>query len=204
MVLAASKSNVAAALKFLSKVRGGLPTLEQIRATPSQSLSTAYQSAKKAALEENKTTILGVSLTDVHIFELESRGTSEPWFSFAHSFTMGVAPEGLIIWQAWGEHGYRLDEWVARDGSRLRSWDEGDSFVRDFERLVSGKGVFNAKRNMLYKRCFDVDIFKICGPKGPERPVVPKFEAWIRLHVLEDVKVEDIAKFTFSKGEFVG
>lgn len=39
---------------------------------------------------------------------------------------------------------------------------------------------------------------KVCGPNGPQRPIVPKFEAWVRLHVIENVKVEDIKKITFE------
>ncbi len=61
----------------------------------------------------------------------------------------------------------------------------------------SSKDTFDANRNSHYKKCFDIDIFKICGPKGPEKPVTPKFEAWVRLLVLENVEVDDVTKFKF-------
>jgi hypothetical protein len=41
-------------------------------------------------------------------------------------------------------------------------------------------------------------VNKICGPNGLQITIVPKFEAWVRLHVIENVKVEDIKKFTFE------
>ena len=52
---------------------------------------------------------------------------------------MGIGPEGVIVWQAWGKHGYRLDEYLDGGHARLRSWDEADQFVRDFDKLTSQK-----------------------------------------------------------------
>ncbi|KAF2499483.1 hypothetical protein BU16DRAFT_579040 [Lophium mytilinum] len=199
LCLAAPQDKMQAALKFRSKIRGGMPTLDQIRTTPSESFRGAYAKAKEAAMKEGKTTIVAVSLTDVHIFELAARGKSEPWFSFAHTFVVGFGPEGFVVWQAWGEHGYRLDEWTAKDGTRVRSWEEAEAFTKDFEKLARGKGPFDFKRNRLYNKLFDVDLFQVCGPKGLEKPLVPKFEAWVQLFVLEDVRVENITKFRWMK-----
>lgn len=142
LILAASKARVQEALKFNSQLRGGLPTLHQVRSTPSQSLAQAFGKAKKAALDDGKTTIIGVSMVDVHIFELVERGTEQSYFSFAHSFVLGIGPEGMIVWQAWGEHGYRLDEWIARGGAKIRSWDEATAFVKDFLHLTLAKVCF--------------------------------------------------------------
>ncbi|KAF2810255.1 uncharacterized protein BDZ99DRAFT_520334 [Mytilinidion resinicola] len=159
LCLAALQHKAQAALKFRSRTRGGMPTLSQIRTTPSESFRGAYVKAKEAVLKEGKTTIVAVSLTDVHIFELAARGKSESWFSFAHTFVAGFGPEGFV------------------DGTRVRSWDEAESFTRDFTKLTTGKGQFDAKRKKLYHKLFDVDLFQVCGPKGPERPLVPRFEA---------------------------
>jgi hypothetical protein len=41
---------------------------------------------------------------------------------------------------------------------------------------VFTKGKFEKKHNKLYKKLFDIDLFKLCGSNGPERPLVPKFE----------------------------
>ena len=62
------------------------------------------------------------------------------------------------------------------------------------------QGKWDAKRNKLYEKLFDVDIVKICGPEGPSRskPIVPKVESWVRLLVMEDVKLDDLYKFTFE------
>ncbi|CZR54407.1 uncharacterized protein PAC_04291 [Phialocephala subalpina] len=70
---------------------GGLPNLEITRSTPTTSFSTAFEIAKSVALGPGKkTTILGVSLVDMHIFELAEKGQSEPWSSFAHTFVVGI------------------------------------------------------------------------------------------------------------------
>ena len=57
---------------------------------------------------------------------------------------------------------------------------------------------WGAKRNKLYMKCFDVDIVQICGAKGPSRPIVPKAESLVRLLVMEDVKLDEIYRFTFE------
>ncbi|KAE9965300.1 hypothetical protein BLS_004801 [Venturia inaequalis] len=198
MSIAASKAGALQAIKFCSMTRGGLPTLKLIRNTPTSSFRSAFVVAKTAAQKHGKTTVIGVALADVHIFEMAQRGTSDQVFSFAHSFVVSVGPEGFVVWQAWGEHGYNLAEWLKRGGDRVRTWEEAEDFTKDFTKLTAGKGSFDAKRNKLYKKLFDVDLFQICGSKGPERPLVPKFEAWVQLQILEDVKVEDILKFEYE------
>ncbi|RMZ69246.1 Arsenite methyltransferase [Pyrenophora seminiperda CCB06] len=192
------------AVKTQSRTLGGLPTLEHIRKTPSASLDTAYRRAKQGAFGDGKrTTVMAVSLTDVHIFELAEQDKAEPHFSFSHVFVFAVGPEGTVIWQSWGKFGYRLDEYLKRGGGRLRDWQEADQFVNDFTKLVSGKGTWTAKRNKLYERLFDIDLNHICGPKGPERPLTSKFKPWVRINTLENVKYEDVTKFRWSV-PFVG
>jgi len=128
------------AVKTQSRSLGGLPTLKQIRETPSASLDTAYRRAKQdASGDGRRTTVMAVNLTDVHIFELAEQGKAQLYFSFAHVFVLAVGPEGTVIWQSWGKFGYRLDEYLNRGGGRLRNWQEADQFVNDFTKLVSGK-----------------------------------------------------------------
>ncbi|RYP42583.1 hypothetical protein DL767_000107 [Monosporascus sp. MG133] len=184
------------ALKYQSRSLGGLPTLEMMRQTPSASLGLAFQRAKAAALREEKTTLMGVGLVDAHIFELSWR--AHQYFSFAHSFCIGVGPDGVRIWQAWGKHGYRLDVNIADGHARLRTWDEAEQFVGDFDKLVSIKGSWNAKCNKLYKKLFLVDINQLCGPNGLERPVTPKFQPWVRIMTHENVTCGDINKFLWE------
>lgn len=133
------QTSMHAALKCHSRRLGGLPTYETIQNTPSASFLLTFLQAKAAALSEDKTTVMNVTLTDVHIFELARRGAAQQHFSFAHTFTVGIAPEGVIIWQAWGKHGYRLDEYMRDGHTRLRNWDEAEQFVRDFDKLATGK-----------------------------------------------------------------
>jgi hypothetical protein len=139
LVTASSEYRMFDALKFQSNSFGGLPTLVKIRNTPTASFSDSFGKAKTAAETQGRTTIIGVSLVDIHIFRLAQAKTADQWSSFAHSFVVGVGPEGVTIWQAWGEHGYRLDEYIDRGGARLRSWDEAEQFVKDFRRLAIAK-----------------------------------------------------------------
>ncbi|TLD34381.1 uncharacterized protein E2P81_ATG04546 [Venturia nashicola] len=198
-VLASSKTSAQQATKFVSQFRGVSPTLSIIRSTPTASFRAAFDTAKVAAQKKKQTTVIGVSLADVHMIQLASRGQSAGHFSFAHSFAVAIGPEGFVIWQAWGEHGYRLDEWMGRGGDRIRTWDEAEQFVKDFEKLAGSKGPWNSKRNKLYKKLFEVDLNWMCSSQGPEpRCLVPVFEGWVQLEVCEDVKVEDILKFKFE------
>lgn len=128
------------AAKTQSRSLGGLPTLKHIRETPSASFDAAYRRAKQDAFgDRQRTTVMAVNLTDVHIFELGEQGKDQLHFSFAHVFVIAVGPEGAVIWQSWGKFGYRLDEYLNRGGGRLRDWQEADQFASDFTKLVSGK-----------------------------------------------------------------
>ena len=128
------------AVKTQSRSLGGLPTLKHIRETPSASLDTAYRRTKKDAFGDGKrTTVMAVNLTDVHIFELAEQGKSELYFSLAHVFVIAVGPEGVVIWQSWGKFGYSRNEYLNRDGGRLRDWQAAEQFVSDFTKLVSGE-----------------------------------------------------------------
>lgn len=219
-LLACPKARLQETLRFQSQLLGGLPTLLMIKETPMASFLDAFRHAKELARgAKNVTTVMAVSLIDVHIFELAKLGRSEGYTSFAHTFVVGIGHEGVVIWQGWGEHGYGLDEYIQRDGARARNWQEAGDFVDRFDKMTLHKvsasdtsppsafpcgwltglqGPLDAKRNKLYKQLFDVDLFHICGPGGPSRPIVPKFETWVRLLVFEDVKLGDVRKFTFE------
>ncbi|KAK5706477.1 hypothetical protein LTR97_001466 [Elasticomyces elasticus] len=183
--------------KFLSGLLGGLPTLKEIRTTPSASLPVAFRAAKTLARKAPVMTLILVSLVDVHIFELAAKRKADNFTSFAHSFAIGIGPEGVIVWQAWGEHGYSLDKFIENGGARLRDWQEAGSFIDWFDRLTQYKGKWDAKRNKLYQQCFEVDINSICGPEGPSKPIVPEYEAWVRLKVVEGVQFADLYKYSF-------
>jgi hypothetical protein len=126
--------------KFQSESLGGLPTYDEIHTTPSTCLLKNFQHAKALARGEHGTSsVLVVSLIDVEIFELARQGTSEGYTSFAHTFVLGIGPEGVIIWQGWGEHGYGLDEWINDGNARVRTWQEAGDFVDVFEKFVAYK-----------------------------------------------------------------
>ncbi|KAK3632884.1 hypothetical protein LTR56_016063 [Elasticomyces elasticus] len=184
--------------KFLSQGLGGLPTLDEMRTTPSASFPSAFRKAKALARKENVATVILVSFVDVHIFELAAKHKADKFTSLAHSFAIGIGPEGVVLWQAWGEHGYSLDQYIKRDGARLRTWQEAGDLVDRFDQLAQHKGKWDAKRNKLYQQCFEVDINSICGPEGPSKPIVPEYEAWVRLKVFEGVQFADLYKYSFQ------
>ena len=139
-ILACRSGSLHEVLKFQSRRLGGLPSYETIRQTPSASLQTAFRNAKLLARgEEAISSLIVVSLTDVHIFELAKQGRSQSYTSFAHTFVVGIGPEGVNIWQGWGEHGYGLDHYINIGGSRTRSWQEAGDFVDRFEKFVAYK-----------------------------------------------------------------
>jgi hypothetical protein len=217
LLLASSKDPAClhAALKSQSRSLGGLPTYDYIKKTASASLPLAFRKAKIAAVNNGQTTVLAVALVDVHTFELAQRGAAETYFSFAHVFTLGVGPEGVVIWQAWGKCGYRLDEYLNDGHARIRDWSEAEQFVRDFDKLSTQKvgscsegqnrslanilkGTWNAKCNKIYKKLFLTDINQICGKSQLERPVTPKFKAWVRIHAIPNVTYGDVNKFFWA------
>ncbi|TLD39231.1 uncharacterized protein E2P81_ATG00218 [Venturia nashicola] len=110
MSIAAPKAGALQDIKFCSMSRGGLPTLNLIRNTSTSSFRSAFDVAKTAALEHGKITVIGVAMVDVHIFKLAQRATSEQFFSFAHAFIVAIAPEGFVVWHAWGKHGYTITQ----------------------------------------------------------------------------------------------
>ncbi len=124
------------ALKFQSRSLDGLPSVATINATPSADLAARFVQAKKAAIDGKlgQLTVLGVSLVDVEMIERGEKGSRDmAYTSFAHTFVLGIGREGFRVFQAWGEHGYRLDEYLDWGGSRLRSWKEAKDFIKTFK-----------------------------------------------------------------------
>jgi hypothetical protein len=139
-ILACPAERLFEVVKSLSQALNGLPSYEEIHNTPSTSLLTAFQHAKALARgEKGLSTVLVVSLIDVHIFDLARQGRSEDYTSFAHTFVLGIGPEGVIIWQGWGEHGYGVDQWIKNGDARVRTWQEAGDFVDVFEKFVAYK-----------------------------------------------------------------
>ncbi|KAL8668492.1 MAG: hypothetical protein Q9168_006876 [Polycauliona sp. 1 TL-2023] len=203
LVLAAPQiyESIFAAMKFQSGLLGGLPTMAMIRNTPSAGLSTVFAKAKKTAIDGKvgKVTVLGVSLVDVEMVERgEGRCMDMKYTSFAHTFVLGVARSGWRVYQAWGKHGYRLDEWLGRDGSQMRDWDAAKKFLKTFSRLATAKGSWSKQINDDYNECFHVDIMKICGKGRPQNPIVPIYRPWVRIFEIENVKASDVGKFTWK------
>lgn len=126
------------ALQFQARSLGGLPTMETILGSPSADLPKRFSQAKVAAIDGKvgKVTVLGVVLVDVEMVERgEKRSQDMRYTSFAHSFVMAIGREGVRVYQAWGQHGYRLDKYLMRGGSRLRSWKEAKTFLKRFQKL---------------------------------------------------------------------
>ncbi|CAD6592062.1 MAG: hypothetical protein ASARMPRED_005962 [Alectoria sarmentosa] len=188
------------ALKFQSQSLGGLPTMSTINGAPSASLASRFAQAKKAAVDGKvgKCTVLAVNLVDVEMIERgESRNKPMGYSSFAHTFVLAVGREGWRIFQSWGEHGYTLDEYLERDGARLRDWKEAKVFLKAFLVLATADGSWSQKINDAYEACFEANIINICGKTGPQAPIVPIYRPWLRFFEVEDVKDSDIEKFAW-------
>lgn len=209
------------ALKFQSQSLGGLPTMSIINVTPSADLAPRFALAKKAAIngKVGKCTVLAVSLVDVEMIERgENKNKPMGYSSFAHTFVLAIGREGWRVFQSWGEHGYRLDEYLERGGARLRDWKEAKAFLKAFLVLATAEvgsrffvdlledecanhlcqGSWSQKINDAYEACFEVNILKICGKKGPQKPIVPIYRPWVRFFEVEDVKDLDIDKFAWD------
>lgn len=127
------------ALRFQARSLGGVPTMAEILSPPSADLPKLFSEAKVAAIDGKvgKMTVLGVSLVDVKMIERgEKKSLDMRYTSFAHSFVLAVGREGFRVFQAWGEHGYRLDQFLMRGGSRLRTWKEAKRFLKKFQKLT--------------------------------------------------------------------
>ncbi|KAI9657374.1 MAG: hypothetical protein M1821_003055 [Bathelium mastoideum] len=190
--------------------------LQETRATPSASLSTAFRAAQKDARSHNKTTLLSVCLVDTYHLELSHSGrhaTNDCHTSFGHNFVLGLGPEGCTLWQSWGEgkqlrdrHGstahipgaFGFDEWITKGGANVKDWKEMEEWVRSFEKLVKLKGAtWTNQHNKLYKRCFGPDLVRLCYPQGKLLGLVPKFKPWVKVEVMKDVTAKDVTKFEF-------
>lgn len=115
-------------------------TIDDIVNTPSASLQTAFRTAKALARGDGGiSTVITVSLADVCYFRLAALKRPKDYTSFAHAFVLGIGPEGVVIWQSWGEHGYHLDKWINDDGARVRTRQEAGDFVDVFETFATYK-----------------------------------------------------------------
>ena len=116
------------------------------------------------------------------------------------------------------KQGYTPDEYLERDGARLRDWKEPKSLFesvsyacyrcgktsvvvdglgkKDTEPLCQGS--WSQKINDAYEACFEFNIFNICGEKGPQKPIVPNYRLWVRFFEVENVKDSDIEKFAWN------
>ncbi|EED12221.1 hypothetical protein TSTA_002850 [Talaromyces stipitatus ATCC 10500] len=189
-------------LTWQSRNLDGFPTMAEISSTPSVDLPKRFAQAKKAAIDGKvgKVTVLGVSLIDVEIIERAEVGRNDVDFdftSFTHSFALAIGREGFRVYQSWGEHGYRLDQFLTRGGSRIRSWEEGKAFMKAFKKLASATK-WSPELNSAYKELFEVDIDSICGEWRVQPPLIPVYRPWVRVFEINDVQVNHIKKFTWK------
>lgn len=129
------------ALEFQAKGLLNL-TMEDIHASPSADLSKQFALAKRAAVngKVGKVTVLGVALADVEMIERKEEKSRDMWYtSFRHSFVLAVGREGFRVYQAWGQPGFRFDEYLMQGGSRVRDWNEAKMFLKGFEKLTKAQ-----------------------------------------------------------------
>jgi hypothetical protein len=96
-----------------------------------------YARARSRASSRGEITVLVVALGDLEMMVRWGSGGSlgTRYESYSHAFVIVVAPEGVRVLQAWGEHGYSLRENLGSVSSRLRSFREGEEYVNDYARL---------------------------------------------------------------------
>ncbi|RAL10281.1 uncharacterized protein BO97DRAFT_394372 [Aspergillus homomorphus CBS 101889] len=190
-----------AALRWLSVQLGGLPTMVDIWKNASADLPKRFAQAKKAAIDGKvaKVTVLGVNLVDVEIIDRgEIKSRDMDYTSFAHSFALAIGREGFRVYQAWQTRGLRFDQYLMNGGSRLRSWAESKSFLRNFKILSRPQKKWSPELNSAYAECFEVNIDLICGEGHMNPPIIPVYRPWVRVFEINEVKIEDIKKFKWE------
>ncbi|KAJ5587770.1 uncharacterized protein N7459_003535 [Penicillium hispanicum] len=139
------------ALDFFGWQSLTLPRVSQVTKAESADFAKRFAQAKKAAIDGKvgEMTVLGVHLVDIEKLERLEKGCApREHCSFMHAFAVAIGREGFRVYQAWGEPAYRIDEYMKRGGSKLRGWDEGKKFVKNFSRL---------SRNHVCPLCFGID-----------------------------------------------
>jgi len=168
-----------------------------------------YEEAKqKAQGPENQTTTFIVHLVDVGCWKAlltlpypRAHEVSENYLSFEHEFVIGVGPEGCTVWQSFvNPGGYTFDQYRSANGDRVRDWAQMDQFFEDLEYVVSASGLWKeGERNDNYERLFGADLQ---GGVRPHRPKGPypnaNGEAKLAVHRIEDMKLDNIAKFEWK------
>ncbi|KAI0316229.1 hypothetical protein OF83DRAFT_1060689 [Amylostereum chailletii] len=185
-------------MRWMSRSLGGLPTAREVLEVDSADVGRVYARAEGRARGQGETTLVAVGLVDVELLlrgeGLVGGGTD--YESFSHTFVMVVGPEGVRVVQAWGEHGYSLGENLASSASKVRTWEQGREYVRDFENLCAKKGGWSREINGLYLKLFGVDVTRMSQSGGPmRRGMTPKFRGWARVKEGRDVRVEDVKRW---------
>ncbi|KAL9132545.1 MAG: hypothetical protein Q9175_006281 [Cornicularia normoerica] len=155
-----------------------------INATPSATLTQIFAQVKKAAIDGKvgRCNVLGISLATP--------------LSLTPSFFISVLRK--VHLPVLAKQGYTPDEYLERDGARLRDWKEPKAFLKASLMLATAVGSWSQKINDAYEACFEFNIFNICGEKGPQKPIVPNYRLWVRFFEVENVKDSDIEKFAWN------
>lgn len=138
LVLAAPQRDMAAATVFYFNPRTteSCPKLSGILATPSASLRVVVKRPLEAASTRGAVTVLGVDLVDMELLDRYEKGKPTNFQSFGHTFVVGIGPEGVVIWQSWASE-YFFHEYFKYNGARVRTLDELNTFVDNFENLMT-------------------------------------------------------------------
>lgn len=219
LTLACPRADIRKRMTTLSRSLGEPePDIAMMDKEPSISLRQQYLVAKKEAEASGNTTIFGVDLVDKGLRRLEEEkpGFEKNHLSFRRMFLMGICPKGVKIWQAGGDgRSATLKQHNERQGPGTMEADEVKQFMLDFDRIVgdgrvslehSGyrsfrvadkmQGRWNTKSYKWYERCFGVDLRGLQREKG--QSLLVKYEAWVQLYTIWDVKKEHMAKLKWE------
>ncbi|KAL9628506.1 MAG: hypothetical protein Q9164_007248 [Protoblastenia rupestris] len=196
MSLAAPKERMLEVSKTIAR-RGRMGTTV-MRCKPSASLRRAFERAKKAAMEKEECTIIGVNLCDVTFSEMseEDFGVHDSNITFAHWFVLGICPGRMRVWQAGGQEGeYTLQEHLLRNGDTVMKWEEAGKLIDNFEIFALPRGCWNKARLKAYERVTGIDL-RQARDRGV-RDLLVEYKTWVELIILENVRREDLAKFVW-------
>lgn len=117
------------------------------RAGSFEDFKNLFYSAKKKALGNGKTSVIGVQLLDVEVIrlagthKLKSEGKDgRPRFTeLTIGFALCLWPEGFVVWQAWGDEeiGYYLNEYVERGRAKIHDWAQGEIMMAALEGVMA-------------------------------------------------------------------
>jgi len=144
LAFAAERRVVRDAVHWAQTVR--VPWKEE-RASSFEDFKSLFYSAKKKALEQGKTSVIGVQLLDVEVIRLagthklktEGKDGRPRFTELSIGFALCLGQEGFAVWQAWGDEeiGCYLDQYVEKGRANIHDWAQGEIMMAALEGVMA-------------------------------------------------------------------